>query len=203
MCDYIDRIGSLKVVYKTLHKTVVDPVLQMGGRGGGGSHPDPEIREGGWIRHCKSFGDILSQWQRAHTDRSQRDLQSYWESRFGKENTVKWTRTLERIHLASSTADIAKVQYASFKNIFMLCLLESRRHQYKVVVPRPHTDKNLTTRKTSRWRNGRWIMKCPGPTPTITNGVAARRSVASIYEHTTVCTVQISGKAVNRIFVNA
>ena len=49
------------------------------------------------------------------------------------------------------------------------------RHQYKVVVPRPHTDKNLTTRKTSRWRNGRWIMKCPGPTPTITNGVAARQ----------------------------
>ena len=35
MCDYIDSIGSLKVVYKTLHKTVVDPVLQMGGGGGG------------------------------------------------------------------------------------------------------------------------------------------------------------------------
>lgn len=173
MCDYIDSIGYLKVVYKTLHKTVVDPVLQMGG--GGGSHPHTETREGGWIRHCKSFGDILSQWKRAHTDRSQRDLQSYLESCFGKENTVKWTRTLERIYLASSTADIAKVQYASFKNIFMLCLLESRRHQYKVVVPRPHTDKNLTTRKTSLWRNGRWIMKCPGPTPTITNGVAARQ----------------------------
>ena len=45
MCDYIDSIGYLKVVYKTLHKTVVDPVLQMGG---GGSHPDPETREGGW-----------------------------------------------------------------------------------------------------------------------------------------------------------
>lgn len=87
MCDYIDSTGSLKVVYKTLHKTVVDPVLQMGG--GGGSQPDPETREGGWIRHCKSFGDILSQWKRAHTDRSQRDLQSYLESRFGKENTVK------------------------------------------------------------------------------------------------------------------
>ena len=31
MCDYIDSTGSLKVVYKTLHKTVVDPVLQIGG----------------------------------------------------------------------------------------------------------------------------------------------------------------------------
>ena len=40
MCDYIDGIGSLKVVYKTLHKTVVDPVLQIRE----GSHPDPETR---------------------------------------------------------------------------------------------------------------------------------------------------------------
>ena len=40
MCDYIESIGSLKVVYKTLHKTVVDPVLQIRE----GSHPDPETR---------------------------------------------------------------------------------------------------------------------------------------------------------------
>ena len=158
MCDYIDSIGSLKVVYKTLHKTVVDPVLQIRE----GSHPDPETRGRGggaspwplpWIRHYKSFGDIPIQWMRAHADRSQRDLQSYLQSCFGKENTVKWTRTQERIHLASFAADIAKVQYASFEHIFMLWLLESTRHQYKVVVPRPphgqesYNSKNITVKK--------------------------------------------------------
>ena len=188
MCDYIDSIGSLKEVYKTLHKTVVDPVLQIGGqssrpwdKGGGSPWPLP------WIRHCKSFGDILIQLMRAHTDRSRRDLQSYLQSYFGKENTVKWTRTPERIHLASFAADIAKVQYASFEHMFMLWLLESRRHQYKVVVPRPHTDKNLTTRKTSRWRNVRWIMKCPDPTPTITNSVAARQCSQERSIHMRTC----------------
>ena len=119
------------------------------GAGGGGASPWPLP----WIRHCKSFGDILIQWMRAHTDRSQRDLQSYLQSCFGKENTVKWTRTPERIHLASFAADIAKVQYASFEHIFMLWLLESRRHQYKVVVPRPrhgqesYNSKNIMVKK--------------------------------------------------------
>ena len=140
-----------------------------------------------WIRHCKSFEDILIQLMRAHTDRSRRDLQSYLQSYFGKENTVKWTRTPERIHLASFAADIAKVQYASFEHMFMLWLLESRRHQYKVVVPRPHTDKNLTTRKTSRWRNVRWIMKCPDPTPIITNSVAARQCSQERSSHIRTC----------------